>query len=95
MKRGVRAAPRYSISSCLVLLGVLAPAVAELVAPDGSCHPVPSAEADAIVRAHLGRDDVRVVVEGELPHHDESRVEGVEIDAAPDPQPSSPGGAAR
>jgi len=33
---------------------------------------------------------------GELPHHDESRVEGVEVDAAPDPQPSSSaGGAAR
>ncbi|HEY8924427.1 MAG TPA: hypothetical protein VIU64_08605 [Polyangia bacterium] len=29
MKRGVRAAPRYAISSCLVLLGVLAPAVAD------------------------------------------------------------------
>ena len=32
---------------------------------------------------------------GALPHHDESRVEGVEIDATPDPQPSSPAGAAR
>jgi len=32
---------------------------------------------------------------GELPHHDESRVEGIEVDAAPDPQLSSPGGAAR
>jgi C4-dicarboxylate transporter DctQ subunit len=31
---------------------------------------------------------------GELPHHDESRVEGIELDAAP-PSPSSPAGAAR
>ena len=47
-----------------------AEAVAELIAPDGARHPVPSAEADAAVRAHLGREDVRVVVEGALPHHD-------------------------
>jgi C4-dicarboxylate transporter DctQ subunit len=34
---------------------------------------------------------------GALPHHDESRVEGVEIDAPPDPalSPSPPAGAAR
>jgi C4-dicarboxylate transporter DctQ subunit len=32
---------------------------------------------------------------GALPHHDETRVEGVEIDATLDPQPSSPAGAAR
>jgi C4-dicarboxylate transporter DctQ subunit len=32
---------------------------------------------------------------GELPHHDESRVEGVEIDETPDAQPPSPAGAAR
>ncbi len=34
---------------------------------------------------------------GELPHHDETRVEGVEIDALPaqPPAPSSPAGAAR
>ena len=34
---------------------------------------------------------------GTLPHHDESRVEGIEIDAPPDPSlaPSSPAGAAR
>jgi len=32
---------------------------------------------------------------GALPHHDESRVEGIEIDAPPEPQPSSPAGAAR
>src|SRR5690349_20930830 len=32
---------------------------------------------------------------GELPHHDESRVEGVEIDDTPEPQPSSPGSASR
>ena len=32
---------------------------------------------------------------GALPHHDESRVEGVEIDAVPESQPLSPPGAAR
>ena len=32
---------------------------------------------------------------GELPHHDETRVEGVDIDAAPDPQLSGPTGTAR
>jgi C4-dicarboxylate transporter DctQ subunit len=32
---------------------------------------------------------------GELPHHDESRVEGVEIDDVPPPQPPTPAGAAR
>ena len=34
---------------------------------------------------------------GALPHHDESRVEGIELDALPDqpPAPSSPAGAAR
>jgi C4-dicarboxylate transporter DctQ subunit len=32
---------------------------------------------------------------GELPHHDESRVEGVVIDDTPEPLPSPPGGAAR
>jgi len=34
---------------------------------------------------------------GELPHHDESRVEGVEVDtdAVPESQPLSPPGAAR
>jgi C4-dicarboxylate transporter DctQ subunit len=32
---------------------------------------------------------------GDLPHHDESRVEGVEIDETPDAQPPSPAGAAR
>jgi C4-dicarboxylate transporter DctQ subunit len=32
---------------------------------------------------------------GALPHHDESRVEGVEIDTTPNPQPSSSAGAVR
>ena len=32
---------------------------------------------------------------GELPHHDESRVEGIEVDAIPESQPLSPPGAAR
>lgn len=41
-----------------------------LVAPDGARWPVPSAEADAAVRAHLRRDDVRVAAEDEVPHHD-------------------------
>jgi uncharacterized protein YcbX len=41
-----------------------------LVTPSGARHTVPSADADAAVRAHLGRDDVRITVEAEVPHHD-------------------------
>jgi uncharacterized protein YcbX len=41
-----------------------------LVAPDGARHRIPSAAADAAVRAYLGRADVRVMVEAEVPHHD-------------------------
>lgn len=44
--------------------------VPQLLAPDGARHPVPSSTADAAVRAHLGRDDVRVVAEAGTPHHD-------------------------
>jgi uncharacterized protein YcbX len=43
---------------------------AELVAPDGGRHPVPSAAADAAVRAHLGREDVSITIEGAVMHHD-------------------------
>jgi uncharacterized protein YcbX len=42
----------------------------ELVTPSGARHPVLSAEAEAAVRAHLGRDDVRIAAEAEVPHHD-------------------------
>ena len=41
-----------------------------LVAPDGSLHAVPSPDADAAVRAHLGREDVRIMAEAEVAHHD-------------------------
>ena len=43
---------------------------AQLLAPDGARHPVPSAAADAAVRAHLGRSDVRIMPEADVPHHD-------------------------
>lgn len=42
----------------------------ELRAPDGTRHEVPSAAADAAVRAHLGRADVRIMAEADTPHHD-------------------------
>lgn len=41
-----------------------------LVAPDGVRHAVPSPAADAAIRSHLGRDDVRIMAEGDIPHHD-------------------------
>lgn len=41
-----------------------------LTAPDGARWPVPSEQADAAVRAHLGRADVRVAAEDGVPHHD-------------------------
>ena len=41
-----------------------------LVAPDGTRHTVPSPQADAAVRAHLRRDDVRITAEADVPHHD-------------------------
>lgn len=41
-----------------------------LVAPGGARHPIPSAAADEAVRAHLRRDDVRIMAEGDVPHHD-------------------------
>lgn len=41
-----------------------------LTAPDGARHAVPSPQADAAVRAHLRRDDVRIMPEAEVPHHD-------------------------
>jgi uncharacterized protein YcbX len=43
---------------------------AELLTPDGVRHPVPSPDADEAVRAHLGRDDVHLAIEGQAPHHD-------------------------
>ncbi|NUR26604.1 MAG: MOSC domain-containing protein [Catenulispora sp.] len=42
----------------------------QLLAPDGARHPVPSPAADDAVRAHIGRDDVRLMPEAETPHHD-------------------------
>ncbi|GAA2016645.1 MOSC domain-containing protein [Catenulispora yoronensis] len=42
----------------------------QLVAPDGTRYPVPSAAADSAVRAHLRRGDVRLAPEGDTPHHD-------------------------
>lgn len=42
----------------------------QLVAPDGASYPVPSAAADEAVRSHLGRSDVRIMAEAEVPHHD-------------------------
>jgi uncharacterized protein YcbX len=41
-----------------------------LVAPDGARHAVPSPDADAAVRAHLQRDDVRIMAEAQASHHD-------------------------
>jgi uncharacterized protein YcbX len=41
-----------------------------LTGPSGTRHPVPSAEAQAAVRAHLGRQDVTIEAEAEVPHHD-------------------------
>ncbi|GAA1994051.1 MOSC domain-containing protein [Catenulispora subtropica] len=42
----------------------------QLLAPDGTRHPVPSPAADAAVRAHLGRTDVRLMAEASTAHHD-------------------------
>ena len=47
-----------------------AASVPHLVAPDGARHAVPSPGADAAVRAHLQRDDVRIMAEADVPHHD-------------------------
>lgn len=47
-----------------------AAAVPRLVAPDGARHAVPSDGADAAVRTHLRRDDVRIMAEAQVPHHD-------------------------
>ena len=42
----------------------------QLVGPDGARHAVPSPAADAAVRAHLRRPDVRIMAEADVPHHD-------------------------
>lgn len=54
------------------MAGVQATSVPHLVAPDGARHAVPSPDADAAVRAHLGRTDVRIMAEADVPHHDSS-----------------------
>ena len=41
-----------------------------LVAPDGVRHRIPSSAADAAVRSYLRRDDVRIMAEADVPHHD-------------------------
>lgn len=41
-----------------------------LITPDGARLPVPSGQADAAVRARLGRQDVTVAAEENVPHHD-------------------------
>jgi uncharacterized protein len=47
-----------------------AASVPHLIAPDGARHAVPSPDADAAVRAHLRRTDVRIMAEADVPHHD-------------------------
>lgn len=44
--------------------------VPRLLAPDGARYEVPSPAADAAVRRHLGRQDVRLMTEAGTPHHD-------------------------
>lgn len=45
-----------------------------LLAPDGTSHTAGTSEADAAVRGHLGRDDVRIAAETTVDHFDDGPI---------------------